>query len=145
MIAADTYVQAPPPTLIPSGWMINDIRLAASILGTCDESIIRKHKHHLGKHIPGRARAVHQALEAAYGVMGNRTILELGMDLVRDRCQEGGGLGVWLETFLERRRVLDDAKFTAEDMAVVALWQGLPPRFEPQSTATCCSATRCQV
>lgn len=53
------------------------------------------------------------------------------MDLVRDRCQEGGDLGVWLETFLERRRVLDDAKFAVEDMTVVALLQGLPPRFEP--------------
>lgn len=106
-----------------------DEEVAQHMFGTCEYSVVELHIDSFVVDRPGKSRALFQALEESYGVMAHRTILGLALEFFSSKCQEGGDVEVWMDTVSAKHQALKDANFTVEDMAVVVLLKGLPPRF----------------
>jgi hypothetical protein len=137
LITSDPSLPSPPYSIdntsplemkANNDWIDRDRQIAAGILLTCDEDILKAHIHLLDEPFP-RSIKVYQALEKVYGTTGAQYTFALGRQFLDMKCEDGGDVEAWVNQAIARYRELKLLEFNLDQLCVNVLLNGLPARF----------------
>ncbi|EIW69848.1 hypothetical protein TREMEDRAFT_61618 [Tremella mesenterica DSM 1558] len=111
-----------------SDWIERDHQIAAGILSTCSEDIIKSHIHLIDAVFP-RSYKIYCALTSLYGTSGAQYSFALGRVFLDSKCEDGGDVEGWVNQTIGRYRELKTLDFDLDQLCVNVLLNGLPERF----------------
>lgn len=109
-------------------WKDRDQQVAAGLLMTCEEDILKAHIYLLDAEQP-RASKVYKELERVYGTSGAQYSFAVARQFLDMKCEEGGDVEAWVNQAVARYRELKVLSFDLDQLCVNVLLNGLPSRF----------------